>query len=178
VLALAALVRLAGLSALVGLDAGSASELAWLGAAAAAVLLVVGMAGGAPGLVHLAVALLGAIFLLRQNTRLLVAPLYGAGLLLIEDLAVQAVDLRAVGWIAAEAIGARTTATLLVAAVGACGAAAAAAAVTVAPGRSVGLTALAAVVAVSAFAAIVRFARGRYSPSDLEESPPAAPPTF
>lgn len=154
---------LTGLSALVGLDAGSASELAWLGSGAAAVLLVVGMAGGATGLVHVAVALLGAIFLLRQNTRLLVAPLYGAGLLLIEDLAVQAVDLRAVGWIAAEAIGARTTATLLVAAVGACAAAAVAAAVTVAPGRSVGLTALAAVVAVCAFAAIVRFARARYS---------------
>jgi hypothetical protein len=147
----------------VGLDAGSASALAWLGAGAAAVLLVVAVAGGSPGVVHVAVALLGAIFLLRQDARLLVAPLYGAGLLLIEDLAVQAIDLREVGWIAAETIGAQTTATLLVAAVGACGAAAAAAAVTVAPGRSVGLTALAAVVAVCAFAAIVRFARARYS---------------
>jgi uncharacterized membrane protein YadS len=153
---------LIGLSALVVPDAASSSQLAWLGAGAAAGLLVVGIAGGSPGLVHVAVALLGAIFLLRQHTRLLVAPLYGAGLLLIEDLAIQAIDLREVSWIAAETIGVRTTATLLVAAGGACGAAAVAAAVTVAPGRSVGLTALAAVVAVLAFAAIVRFARGRY----------------
>jgi hypothetical protein len=166
VLALAALTLLIGLSALVVPDAGSASQLAWVGAGAATVLLLAGIAGGSPGAVHAAVALLGAIFLLRHDTRLLVAPLYGAGLLLIEDFAVQAIDLRGVGRIAAETIGARSMATLLMAAVGACGAAAVAAAVTVAPGRSVGLTALAAVVAVLALAGIVRLARRRYRPPD------------
>ena len=156
-------------------DAGSASRFAWLGAAASAVLLVVGIARGSPGLVHAAVALLGAIFLLRTSARLLVAPLYGAGLLLIEDLAIQAVDLRSVRWIAAEAVGTRTAATVLVVAVGACGAAVAAAAVTVAPGRSVGLTALAAVVAVLAFAAIVRLARRRYPTDTAGELPGHSP---
>jgi hypothetical protein len=165
---------LAGLSALVVADAGSAGEFAWLGASAATVCLLGGIAGGWPGLVHAAVALLGAIFLLRQHNRLLVAPVYGAGLLLIEDLAIQAVDLRAIGWIAAEVIGARTTATLLAATVGACGAAAAGLAVTVAPERSVGLTAVAAVIAVFAFAAIVRLARRRY-PTDASGQSPVQP---
>lgn len=152
-------------------DAGSASRLAWLGAAIAAVLLVGGIAGGRPGLVHAAVALLAAIFLLRHHTRLLLAPVYGAGLLLVEDLAVQAVDLRAVSWIAADVIGARTTATLLSAAAGACGAAAVALAVTAAPARSIGLTALAAVVAILAFAGIVRLARRRYPPNGSVQPP-------
>jgi hypothetical protein len=153
---------LTGLSALVVTDPGSASELVWLGAGVAAVLIVVGMMGGWPGPIHVSVALLGVIFLARQDARLLVAPPYGAGLLLMEGLAIQAAELRRVGWVATDAIGARTAATLLVAAIGACGAAAAALAVTVAPGRSVGLTAVAAVLVVLAFAAIVRVARRRY----------------
>jgi hypothetical protein len=152
-------------------DAGSGSEFAWVGAGAAAVLLAGGIAGGWPGLVHAAVALLSAIFLLRQHTRLLVAPLYAAGLLMIEGLGGQAVDLRAVSWVAADAVGARTLTTLLAAAVGACCAAAVALTVTVAPGRSVGLTALAAVTAVLVFAAIVRVAQRRYKPDWGAESP-------
>jgi hypothetical protein len=153
---------LTGLSALVVTDPGSASELVWLGAGVAAVLIVVGMMGGWPGPIHVSVALLGVIFLARQDARLLLAAPYGAGLLFMEGLAVQATELRWVTWIAAGAIGARAAATLLAAAVGACGAAAAALAVTAAPGRSVGLTAVAAVVAVLAFAGIVRVARRRY----------------
>jgi hypothetical protein len=170
--ALAALALLIGLSALVVPDAGSASELAGLGAGAAALLLVAGIVGGWPGLVHVAVALLGAIFLLREHGRLLAAPPYGAGLLLVEGLGMQAVDLRAVGWTSADAIGARATAALVASTVGACAAAAVAIAVTVAPGRSVGLTALGCVTAVFAFAAIVHLARRRHA-QDGSGQPPA-----
>lgn len=150
------------LAALVISDAGTASQLAWLGAGAAAVALVVGMVAQSPSPVHGAVALLGAIFLLRRDTRLVLAPAYGGGLLLLEDLAIQAIELRAVDRIRLEVPGARTAATLAAAAVGAVAAAVAALAVTAAPGRSVGLTALGAAAAVGAFAAITRSARRRF----------------
>ncbi|HTU85316.1 MAG TPA: hypothetical protein VMF57_07050 [Solirubrobacteraceae bacterium] len=165
-LAVAALMILVGLVALVVTDAGSASELAWLGAGTAAALLAAGMAAGSPGPVHAAVLLLGAIFLARHDLRLLLAPLYGAGLLQLEALATRTIELRGVALIAPEAIWSRTAATLLVAAVGACVAAAAALVVTVGPGRSVALTAAGAIAAVGAFAAIARFARGRYRRSE------------
>jgi hypothetical protein len=169
-LALAALTVLAGLSALVVSDAGSASQLAWLGAGLAAVLIAVGMLAGSPGPVHVGVALLGAIFLTRQDARLLLAPAYGAGLLLLEDLASQTMELRGVELIAPDVIGARAAATLLVGVVGASAAAVAALAVTVAPGGSVELTAVGAIAAVAACAAVVRVARSRYLASDSEES--------
>ncbi len=123
---------------------------------------------------HAAVALLGAIFLLRRDMRLLLAPPYGAGLLLIEDLAVQAIELREVARVTSEVIAARTGASLLAAAVGACAAGAAALSVRVAPARSVGLTAVGAFVAVAAFAAIVHLARRRYGSTAAGE-PPSAP---
>lgn len=147
-------------------DAGSASELAWLGAGAAAVLLAVGIAAGSPGLVQPAVFLLGAIFLARLHARLLLAAPYGAGLLALEALAVQAIELRGVELIAPDAIRARTAAALLVAVMGGWVAAAAALVVTVSPERSVALTAVGAIAAVAIFAAIVRVARRRYRTSD------------
>jgi hypothetical protein len=143
-------------------DAGTASQAAWLGAGAAALLLAAGLVAQSPAAVHAAVALLGAIFLLRQDNRVLLAPLYGAGLLIMEDLAAQAIELRGVSQIGLGLIAARTGAALAVAAVGACASAAAALALVAAPGRSVALTALGALAAVVAFAAIVRLARRRY----------------
>ena len=62
-----------GLAALVIADAGTASQLAWLGAATAALLLAAEMAAQSPVPVHGAVAVLGAIFLLRHGNRLLLA---------------------------------------------------------------------------------------------------------
>jgi hypothetical protein len=143
-------------------DAGTASQAAWLGAGAAALLLAAGLVAQSPAAVHAAVALLGAIFLLRQDNRVLLAPLYGAGLLIMEDLAAQAIELRGVSQIGLGLIAARTGAALAVAAVGACASAATALALVAAPGRSVALTALGALAAVVAFAAIVRLARRRY----------------
>jgi hypothetical protein len=163
---------LAALSALVVADAGSASQLAWLGAGAAAVLLALGMLAGSPGAVHTAVLLLGGIFLARQDVRLLLAPPYGAGLLLLEALAIQTIELRGVALVAPDAIGARTAATLVAALLGAWVAAVAALVVTAAPGRSLALTAVGAIAAVAIFAAIVRVARGRYRPSEEDLTSP------
>ena len=152
---------LAALAALVLADAGAASRLAWLGAGVAALSLIVGLLVGSTAAVHTAVAVLGVIFLVRHDTRLLLAPVYGAGLLLMEDLAVQTIELRGAATVALDVIGARTAAVLAVATIGACASAAAALAVTAAPGRSVGLTALGALAAVAAVAAIARLARRR-----------------
>lgn len=166
-----------GLAALVISDAGSASQLAWLGGGLAALFLAVGLVGGSVTAVHAAIALVGTIFLLRQDARLLLAPAYGAGLLLIEDLAAQSIELSSVSQIAAAVIGARTGGALAVAAIAACTSAAAALAVTAAPGRSVTVTALGALAAVAAFAAIVWSARRRYGESDGGEGPGAASPS-
>jgi hypothetical protein len=160
---------LTGLAALVLTDAGAASELAWLGAGAAALALIIGLAGGSPASVHAAVALLGAIFLARDSSRLLLAAPYGAGLLLLEDLAVQTIELRDMSQIAPGMIGARSAETFVFATMGACASAAAALVVTVAPGRSVALTALGALAAVAAIAAVVRLARRRYGPGVAAE---------
>jgi hypothetical protein len=166
---------LAALATLVITDAGAASQLAWLGAGLAALLLAAGMAAESPTPVHAAVALLGAIFLLRHDTRLLLAPAYGAGLLLMDDLAIRTMEWSGVSRIAPGVIGARVGATLAAAAVGACAAAAAALAVTGAPARSVALTAVGALTAVAAVAAIVRLARRRYRWSPATDAPGAPP---
>ncbi len=155
-------------------DAGAARQLAWLGAATAALLLAAGMVAQSPAPVHAAVAVLGAIFLLRHDTRLLLAPPYGAGLLLMDDLAIRTMELSGVGRIAPEVIVARVAATLTVAAIGACASAVAALAVTAAPSRSVALTAVGALAAVAAFLVIVRLARRQFGPSAAE--PDLGPP--
>ena len=90
----------------------------------AALWLAVGLVAGSSTAVHAAVALLGAIFLLRQDTRLLLAPPYGAGLLLIDDLAAQTIELRGVSQMGLAVIGARTGTALALAAIGACASAA------------------------------------------------------
>ena len=155
-------------------DAGPTSQLAWLGAGVAALFLTVGLVGESFTAVHAAIAVLGTMFLLRHGTRLLLAPAYGAGLLLIDDLAAQSIELSGVSQIGLAVIGARTGAALLVAAIGGCASAAAALAVTAAPGRSVALTALGALAAVAAFAAIVGPVRRRYGSAATVE-PAAAP---
>jgi hypothetical protein len=163
------------LAALVITDAGAASQLAWLGAGTAALLLVAGIVAESPAPVHAAVALLAVIFLVRQDARLLLAPPYGAGLLLIDDLAIRTMELSGVGQIAPEVIFARVGATLVVAAIGACLSAVAALAVTAALPRTVALTAVGALAAVAAFVAIVLPVRRRFGPSAAEPGVAPAP---
>lgn len=110
---------------------------------------------------HCAVALLGAMLLLRQDDRLLLAPLYGAGLLLSEELGSRSTELRDTRHIGPDVIRVRVTALLAVAALGACASVAAAVAVTVAPGRSLTLTAMGAIAIVATFAALAGLARRR-----------------
>jgi hypothetical protein len=153
---------LVALAALVIAGAGAASQLAWLGAGTAALLLGVGMVAQSPAPVHAEVAVLGVMFLLRHDSRLLLAPPYGAGLLLMDDLAIRTMELSGVSELAPDVIVARLGATLAVAAIGACLSALAALAVTAALPRSVLLTALGALAAVAAFVAIVMLVRRRF----------------
>lgn len=153
------------LAALVIAEAGAASQLAWLGAGTAALLVATGMVAQSPAPVHAAVAVLGVMFLLRHDTRLLLAPLYGAGLLLMDDLAIRTMELSGVGEIAPDVIIARFGATMAVGAIGACLSALGALAVTAAVPRSVVLTAVGALVAFAAFVAIVVLVRRRFGPS-------------
>ena len=109
---------------------------------------------------HCGVAVLGAILLLRHSDRLLLAPLYGGGLLLIAELGARSIELRGVSLIDARSIGTRLGVVVAVAALGVCGAACAALAATGAPGRSLLLTAAAgAIAAVAVCAAITLAAR-------------------
>ena len=142
-------------------DAGASRSLAWVGAGAAAFLVTLGPAFRSPTPVHCGVAVLGSMLLLRQDARLMLAPLYGAALLLVEELAWRSIELRDIDAIGPGVITARVTAVLAVAAVGACVAAGAAIAVTVAPGRSVIFTAIGAIAVAVAFGAIAHYARKR-----------------
>jgi hypothetical protein len=153
------------MAVLVIADAGGASQLAWLGAGTAALLLAAGMVSESPAPVHAAVAVLGVAFLLRHESRLLLAPLYGAGLLLMDDLAIRTMELSGVNRIAPDVIVIRLGATLAIAAVSACLSALAALAVTAAVPPSLVVTALGALVAVAAFVGIVLVARRRFGSS-------------
>ena len=170
------MVVLVALAALVIADAGTASQLAWLGAGTAALLLAVGMAAESPAPVHVAAAVLGVTFLARHDARLLLAPPYGAGLLLMDDLAIRTMELSGVGQIAPEAIAARVGATIAVAAIGACLSAVAALAVAAGPPRTVALTAVGALATVAAFVAIVLLVRGRFGPPAADPRIAPAPP--
>ncbi|HTP21286.1 MAG TPA: hypothetical protein VMJ65_16905 [Solirubrobacteraceae bacterium] len=156
---------LAGLAVLVIGDAGAASQLAWLGAGTAALLVTAGMVAQSPAPVHAAVAVLGVLFLLRHDARLLLAPAYGAGLLVMDDLAIRTMELSGVGQIATGAIMARITATLAVAALGACVSAVAALAVTAAVPRTLAVTAVGVLAVVAAFVGLVILARRRFGSS-------------
>ena len=103
---------------------------------------------------------------------MLLAPLYGAGLLVMGDLAIRTMELSGVGQISAGVIVARVGATLAMAAIGACLSAVAALAVTAAVPHSVALTAVGALAAVAALVAIVLLARRRFGHSAAE--PPSA----
>lgn len=150
------------LGALVATDAGASSKLAWVGAGVGGFLVALGTAARSSTPVHFGVALLGAMLLLRQDARLVLASLYGAGLLLVAELGWRSIELAGVRAIGPRVISARAAAVLALAASGGCAGAGAAIAVTVAPGRSLALTAVGAIAVVTVFGAIARHARHRY----------------
>lgn len=147
------------MGALVATDASSSAPLAWYGAGLAVLLLAAGLLAASSTPVQCSVALLGTLLLLRHDERLMLAPLYGACLLLVSELAQRSLELHGPQRIGPDVVGSRLAAVLVLAAIGACAAAAAAIAVTIAPARSVQLTALGTIAVVGAFAAIVLLAR-------------------
>lgn len=157
--ALAAIALAVGLGALSATDAHSAAGLAWVGTAVAVVVLAAALVVASSAGIAVSLAVLAALLLLRQQDRLVVAPLYGACLLLVGELAQRSLELRGQDHIGPGVIGSRLAAMVAVAALGACGGAAAVIAVTAAPGRSVGFTALGTVALLAAVSAIVVLAR-------------------
>jgi hypothetical protein len=144
------------------------SGLAWTITAVAALLLVLAPAVRSETLVYVAIVLLGSLLLLRHDARLLLAPAYGAVLVLEVEFGARAVELRAIQILAPAALGARFAAVCFAALVGACAAAGTAAAVTVAPGRSVLLTGLGSLALFATFAGVVRAARCRVGHTSVE----------
>ncbi len=140
----------------------------------AGLLVALGPAARSTAPVHSAVALLGAMLLLRQDARLGLAPVYGAGLLLVAELGARSIELGTLKSLGPGVISARAAAVLAVSALGACAAAVVASAVTVAPGRSVALTAVGALAAVTTLAAIVRLARRRRRANAGPDAPDGA----
>jgi len=151
------------LGALVATDAGTASGLAWAGAAFSVTMLAVSLGLGSSTALQVSVAVLGVVLLLRRDDRLMLAPLYGAALLVLSELAWTCHELRTLQLVGQGAVRARLLTILLFAALGACAAGVAAIAVTGAPARSVAITALGTVAVAAAFAGIVLTARRNQS---------------
>ena len=111
-----------GLGVLCASDAGASGVLAWYGTAAAVVTLAVALAVGAPAGVQASLVPLAAVLLLRHDERLLLAPLYGACLLVVGELGQRSIELRGQGWIGPGVIASRLLPALVVGALGACAA--------------------------------------------------------
>ena len=148
-----------GLGVLAAADAGSASGLAWSGVAASGVILAVALVIGSSAGVQLSLLPLAALVLLHEHDRLLLAPLYGACLLLVSELGQRSLELRGQAWLAPGVVTSRLLIVFAVTAVGACAAALAALAVTIAPAASVALTALGAAAIVAAVGLVTLLAR-------------------
>jgi hypothetical protein len=116
----------------------------------AVVILTAGLIGGSATAVWVSVAILGSLLLLRADDRLLVAPLYGGGLLVVSELARCSMDL---------AGSARLGVVLAVAGGGTGAAGLAAIAVLAAPERSVAATAAGAASVMAATGTVVWRAR-------------------
>lgn len=138
-----------------------------MGTGVAVGILAVGLVLASSATVQLSLALLGALLLLRHQDRLLLAPLYGACLLVAGELAQRSLELRGQQRIGSGVVGLRLTAVLLLAALGACAAALCAMAVTIAPSRSVGFTAVGTLAVTAAFALVLLISRRRARDSDL-----------
>jgi hypothetical protein len=156
---------------LVATDAGAFTKLAWSTTVVAVVLVVIGSLVRSSAPIHLAVVLLGAVFLTRHDARLLLAPVYGAGLLLVAELGWRSIELRDLGRLGPGVQAARALAVCAVAGLGACVSAAAAAAVTSGQARTVALTAVAAASIVLIFATTVWRTRRAYPVTGVDGSP-------
>lgn len=149
----------AALSLLVISDAGSASGLAWYAAGGAIALLAVGLVGGWDAPVHASLALLGLALLARSDERLALAPVYGAALLAVSELARTCGELRLMGRVSPSAVRTRLLTVAAASGFGGCAAAMVALAVTGGAARSVAVSAAATIAVGIAFAAIVASAR-------------------
>ena len=149
----------AALSLLVISDAGSASWLAWYAAGGAVALLAIGLAGGWDTPLHASLALLGLALLARANERLALAPIYGAALLAVSELARTCGELRPMDRVSPAAVRTRLLTVAASAGFGGCAAAVVALAVRGGPARSVAVSTAATIAVAAAFAAIVASAR-------------------
>jgi hypothetical protein len=156
---LAAIVLAAGLGVLDATDARAASGLAWYGALVSVVILAAALAAGTSAGIQLSLVPLAALLLLRHHDRLLLAPIYGACLLLVSELGQRSIELRGQARLGPQVVSRRLLTVLTVAAVGACAAALTVLAVAIAPAPAVGLTAVGAVAIVAAVGMITRLAR-------------------
>jgi hypothetical protein len=147
------------LGALVAEDAGTSTQLALAATVVSELTLALGIAASCSGSVQWSIGLLAILFLLRREDRIALAPIYGAGLLLVGELAQRSIDLRGVQRIAPGLITARFAAVLVVAAIGACGGVVATIAPNIAPVGSVSSTALGTIGALITVAVITRLAR-------------------
>jgi hypothetical protein len=140
-------------------------------------LVALAVAVGSAAPIPWSLALLALVFLLEGHDSLVLAPIYGAGLLLVGELAQGSVDLRGVSWLTPGWVAERLGTILALSALGAGAGALAAAAATIAAARSVALTAVGAVAAVVALGAIALLARrGSRVPADTASGGPAPQP--
>jgi hypothetical protein len=131
-------------------------------------LLVISLASGWNAAGHASLAVLGLVLMARVHERLALAPIYGAALLLVSDLARTSHELRPMDRVSTAAIRARLLTAAGSAGLGACAAAVVAVAVTEGQSRSVGISAAATMAVVAAYVGIVVLAR-RAGPGHEDE---------
>jgi hypothetical protein len=147
------------IGALAATDSGSSDRLAWTIAGLATTAVAVAAVAGSSAPAHVGVALLAAELLLRRDSTLLLAPIYGAGLVVVEELVWRSIELARLDAVGAGVNAARAVSVAILAAVGMAAAAVCALAATAAPGRSIVSTAAGALAITAVFAAVTRHAR-------------------
>lgn len=171
------------LALLVVIDASSAAGLVWYGAAMAVGLGAMSLASGSPSLLHASLGVLGLLLLARADDRLVLAPVYGAGVLAVSELARTCHELSGVDRVDPDALRGRLLTVAVAVGLGACAASLLSVVATAGPRRSV-VSSVAATVAVAAvYVGIVALARRvRTSGEDREavgrgEQAPLKPPS-
>lgn len=157
---MAALALIAGLTTMVATDAGAASSLAWCDVGLTVAVLGVSLVVRSEAALVASLGVAGLGLLLRVDDRLVLAPVYGALLLVTAELARTCQELGSVEGVAPRVIRARLMAAGGWAGLGACAATVVSLAATAGPPRSAA-TSLAATTAIAAaFATVVVIARG------------------
>ncbi|MGH2894974.1 MAG: hypothetical protein ACRDPM_17155, partial [Solirubrobacteraceae bacterium] len=124
------------LALLVLIDAGSAAGLVWYGAGIAIALGAISLASGSQSPLHASLAVLGLLILARADNRLVLAPVYGAGLLAVSELARTCHQLAGVDHVDPNALRARLLTVAVAVGLGVCAASLVSVAVTAGPRRS------------------------------------------